>query len=375
MESEEMPELPLSHGASNEVAHFRVRRECFLDADGSVHGDLPGFAQDRREVVELYEAMLLTRSFDEKAVALQRTGRLGTFASSLGQEAVSVGVASAMGPGDVLVPSFRDQGAQLWRGVSMEELLLYWGGDERGSDFSGPREDFPVSIPVASHLLHAAGVALAFKLRGERRSAVCLFGDGATSKGDFYEALNLAGIWRLPAVFVVSNNRWAISVPREAQTAAATLAQKAIAAGMEGVQVDGNDVFAVRHVVEAALARAATAPTLVEALTYRLGDHTTADDASRYRDDAQVSRHWKREPVARLKRYLSEHFDWTRQEEEALLAGARQRVEEAARRYLECQALPATAMFDHLYARLPPGVAAQRAEVAVRASRGERDHD
>ena len=370
-----MSELHLNDGATREVGHFRVRCECFLDADGTVHGELPSFAQDRSEVVQLYEAMLVTRSFDEKAVALQRTGRLGTFASSLGQEAVSVGVASAMQSDDVLVPSFRDQGAQLWRGVTMEELLLYWGGDERGSDFAGPRNDFPVSIPVASHLLHAAGVALAFKLRGELRSAVCVFGDGATSKGDFYEALNLAGIWQLPAVFVVNNNRWAISVPREAQTAAATLAQKAIAAGMEGVQVDGNDVFAVRHVVEAALARAGSAPTFVEALTYRLGDHTTADDASRYRDDAQVSRHWKQEPVARLKRYLTDHLGWTKQEEEALLERTRERVEEAARRYLETQALPATAMFDHLYERLPTGVAAQRTEVAARASHGERDND
>ena len=370
-----MSELQLNPEATGDVGHFRVRRECFLDADGSVHGDLPDFAQDRDEVVELYRAMLATRAFDEKAVALQRTGRLGTFASSLGQEAVGVGAASAMQSVDVLVPSFRDQGAQLWRGVTMEELLLYWGGDERGSDFSGPREDFPVSIPVASHVLHAAGVALAFKLRGERRSAVCLFGDGATSKGDFYEALNLAGIWRLPVVFVVANNGWAISVPREAQTAAATLAQKAIAAGIEGVQVDGNDVFAVRHVVQAALARSETGPTLVEALTYRLGDHTTADDASRYRDDAQTSRHWKQEPVARLKRYLGERFAWTKQEEESVLETARERVEEATRRYLEAQALPATAMFDHLYERMPAGVAAQRAEVAAGRSREGQKHD
>lgn len=370
-----MSDLPLNHGATREVRHFRVRCECFLDADGIVHGDLPDFARDRSEVVGLYEAMLATRSFDEKAVALQRTGRLGTFASSLGQEAVSVGLASAMQSDDVLVPSFRDQGAQLKRGVTMEELLLYWGGDERGSDFSGPREDFPVSIPVASHTLHATGIALALKLRGEHRSVVCVFGDGATSKGDFYEALNLAGIWQLPVVFVVSNNRWAISVPREAQTAASTLAQKAIAAGLEGVQVDGNDVFAVRHVVEAALARAATAPTLVEALTYRLGDHTTADDASRYRDDEQVSLRWKQEPVGRLKHYLIEHFDWTKREEEVLLESARERVEEAARRYLETQALPATAMFDHLYERLPAVFADQRAEVAARASHGDRDDD
>jgi len=368
-----MSELPLNQEATDEVAHFRVRRECFLDAEGAVHGELPAFAQDRDAVVELYRAMLATRTFDEKAVALQRTGRLGTFASSLGQEAVGVGVASAMQPDDVLVPSFRDQGAQLWRGVTMEELLLYWGGDERGSDFAGPREDFPVSIPVASHVLHAAGIALAFKLRGERRSAVCLFGDGATSKGDFYEALNLAGVWSLPAVFVVNNNHWAISVPRAAQSAAATLAQKAIAAGIEGVQVDGNDVFAVRHVVEAALARADAGPTLIEALTYRLGDHTTADDASRYRDDAEVSGHWKQEPVARLKRYLTEHFSWTKREEEALLQSGRARVEAAARGYLETEPLPATAMFEHLYEELPAGFDAQRSEVVARVTHGGRE--
>ncbi len=274
---------------------------------------------------------------------------------------------------DVLVPSFRDQAAQLWRGVTMEELLLYWGGDERGSDFSGPREDFPVSIPVASHVLHAAGVALAMKLRGERRSAVCIFGDGATSKGDFYEALNLAGVWRLPVVFVVNNNRWAISVPRDAQTAAETLAQKAIAAGFDGVQVDGNDVFAVRHVVEAALARSGDGPILVEALTYRLGDHTTADDASRYRDDEEVSAFWKQEPIARLKRYLVEHLDWSVQEEEALLETTRERVEQAAESYLESAPLPATAMFDHLYERLPDAIARQRADVA--AATGGEDGD
>jgi len=368
-----MSELPLNREATDDVVHFRVRRERFLDADGAVHGELPAFARNRDTVVGLYRAMLLTRAFDEKAVALQRTGRLGTFASSLGQEAVSVGVASAMQPTDVLVPSFRDQGAQLWRGVTMEELLLYWGGDERGSDYSGPREDFPVSIPVASHVLHAAGVALAFKLRGERRSAACLFGDGATSKGDFYEALNVAGVWSLPAVFVVNNNAWAISVPREAQSAAATLAQKAIAAGMEGVQVDGNDVLAVRHVVEAALARADDGPTLIEALTYRLGDHTTADDASRYRDDEEVSRHWKQEPVTRLKRYLTQQFDWSKEEEEGLLKTARQQVEEAALRYLETAPLAPTAMFDHLYERLPAGIAAERLALAARGAGGERD--
>jgi pyruvate dehydrogenase E1 component alpha subunit len=225
------------------------------------------------------------------AVALQRTGQLGTYASSLGQEAVGVGVADAMQSGDVLLPSFREQAAQLVRGVTPLELLLYWGGDERGSDFAGPRQDFPICITVGGHAPHAAGVAMAFKLSGEPNVAVCVFGDGATSKGDVYEAMNIAGAWNLPVVFVVNNNQWAISLPRGKQTRAETLAQKAIAAGFEGEQVDGNDVIAVREVTARALAgaRAGAGPRLIEALTYRLADHTTADVATRDRATEDVS--------------------------------------------------------------------------------------
>ena len=169
-------------------------------------------------------------------------GGSAPIASSLGQEAVTVGLAQAMRAEDVLLPSYRETGAQICRGVTLTELLLYWGGDERGSDWAGPRGDFPVSVPIASQCLHATGVAYAFKLRREPRVAVCVCGDGATSNGAFYEAINFAGAWRVPAVFVVNNNQWAISMPRSAQTATATLAQKAIAAGIPGEQVDGNDV-------------------------------------------------------------------------------------------------------------------------------------
>ena len=203
--------------------------------------------------------MVLARLFDLKAVSLQRTGRLGTYAVSLGQEAVSVGIASAMRQEDVLLPSYRDNAALLWRGVKMEEILLFWGGDERGNHFSGPVQDFPFCVPVGSQAPHAAGVAYAFKLRKEPRVAVCLFGDGATSKGDVWEAMNFAGVHKLPVVFVINNNQWAISVPLQLQTASETLAQKAIAAGFHGEQVDGNDVVAVRAAAEAAIAAARTA--------------------------------------------------------------------------------------------------------------------
>jgi pyruvate dehydrogenase E1 component alpha subunit len=190
-----------------------------------------------------------------------------------------------------------------------------------------------------------------------------MFGDGATSKGDVAEALNMAGVWRAPVVFVVSNNGWAISVPRAKQSAAATLAQKAIAAGIAAEQVDGNDVIAVRFVVGQALerARAGGGPAVVEAITYRLSDHTTADDASRYRDDAEVSAHWAKEPVARLRSYLQRQGHWSKKQEEALLQECHQRVDEAAESYLSTPPLPAAAMFDHVYAALPAELADQRA--------------
>ncbi len=301
------------------MAVFEVHSTRLVAPDGRPDGPLPAWA-DRAAITGLYRAMALTRAFDARAVALQRSGQLGTFASSLGQEAVAVGVAAAMAEADVLVPSFREQGAQLWRGVTMVELFLYWGGDERGSDFAGPREDFPISVPVGSQASHAAGVAMAFQLRREPRVAVCVLGDGATSKGDVAEALNLAGIRGLPVVFVVNNNQWAISVPRSAQTAAVTLAQKAIAAGIDGEQVDGNDVVAVRDRVATAVERAREGggATLVEAVTYRLADHTTADDAGRYRDAAEVSAHWEHEPLSHVRVLMVERGWWDTHDEEHL---------------------------------------------------------
>ena len=267
---------------------------------------------------------------------------------------------------DLLLPSFRDQAAQLVRGVKMEELLAYWGGDERGSDFSGPREDFPICVPVASHAPHAAGVALAFRLRQEARVAVCVLGDGATSKGDFYEAMNFAGIWRLPLVFVINNNQWAISVPRSRQSAAGTLAQKALAAGFAGEQVDGNDVIALRQRLDTIIgvARNGGGPCLVEALTYRLGDHTTADDARRYRSDEEVSAHWEAEPIARLRGHLTQHFSWDDDAEARLLSECDDAVNEAVAAYEARSPEPPEAMFDHLHDVLPAALATQRHAVA-----------
>ncbi len=354
------------------ICEFEIHHTRFLDAEGHVTAPLPSFADDRDSLKALYRWMVLTRSFDAKAVALQRTGRLGTFASSLGQEAVTVGAAAAMRDDDVLVPSFREQGALLVRGVPMKHQLLYWGGDERGSVYEDNTLNLPNAVPVGSHAPHAAGAALAIKLRGEPRAVLCLFGDGATSKGDVYEAMNIAGVWKLPVVFVVNNNQWAISVGRDRQTAAETLAQKAIGAGIGGEQVDGNDVIAVRHIVGLALeqARSGSGPHLVEALTYRLTDHTTADDASRYRDDAVVAARWKEDPVARLRNYLGANAGWGKDDEEKLLEAVAAEVEDAAQAYLSEPPQPVESMFDYLFAELPDDLAGQRDAALGRAVKG-----
>ncbi|AKU11822.1 pyruvate dehydrogenase E1 component (alpha subunit) oxidoreductase protein [Azoarcus sp. CIB] len=344
------------------VARFEVEFTRFLDAEGEATQELPAFTLDAANLIPLYRAMQLTRAFDTKAIALQRTGKIGTFASALGQEAIGVGVAGAMRKEDVLVPSYRDHAAQFVRGVTMTESLLYWGGDERGSNFSVPREDFPICVPIGTQVCHAAGVAYAFKLRKEARIAACFLGDGATSKGDFYEALNFAAVWRAPLVVVINNNQWAISVPREHQTTTPTLAQKAIAAGIEGVQVDGNDVIAVHDAARRAIdkARAGGGPSLIEAISYRLGDHTTADDATRYRDPDVVQQQWANEPIRRLRNYLARIGAWDQEKEERLLKECTEQINDAVEAYLAIPPPTTTAMFDYLYATLPAALQEQR---------------
>ena len=338
----------------------------YLDSDGAVTRPLPGHLDDRETLSGLYRALTLTRTVDAKIISLQRTGQIGTYASTLGQEAIGVGLASAMRDEDVLLPSYRDTAAQILRGVALSELLLYWGGDERGSDFGGPREDFPICVPVGTQYCHAAGVAAAFMLRRQPRVAVVTGGDGSTSKGDFYEALNLAGAWQLPLVFVINNNRWAISVPLEQQSGTAVLADKAHAGGFPGVRVDGNDVIAVRVAVAQALerARSGDGPTLVEALSYRLGDHTTADDAGRYRDADEVSGHWAEDPLLRMRNHLVAAHGWDKTDEEGLLEACTSEVEAAVAAYLATPPEAPEAMFDHLYETLPASLAEQRDDLA-----------
>ncbi len=350
----------------SKVATFEVHYTRFLDEDGTLTGSPPKALADPASLIPIYQLMSRARAFDTRAISLQRTGQLGTYASCLGQEAVGAAVAHVMRPEDVFLPTYRELAAQMGRGVSLMELLLYWGGDERGSNFAVAREDFPVCIPIATQYCHAVGVASAFKYRGEARVAVVAGGDGSTSRGDFYESMNYAGVADLPVVFVVSNNQWAISVPRTEQSAAATLAQKAVAAGIEGVQVDGNDVIALLWVLTEALAKArdGRGPTLIEALTYRLESHTTADDASRYRNAEEVEAQRERGPLRRTRKYLEAAGVWSEEEEQRLAAKLEDELSRAIEAYRAIPGEPAESIFDNLYAELPAALVPQRDSLA-----------
>ena len=348
---------------------FEIQRIQFIDEQGNWLADRPDFASDAW-LLDAYEKMVLNRVFDQKAVALQRTGQMGTFPSSLGQEAFGVGIGLSLQTDDVFVPYYRDHGAHLLRGHAMEDLLAYWGGDERGSA-TGPAQDFPVCVPIATQITHAAGVATALKIKNKQQLAVVTIGDGGTSKGDFFESLNVAGVWQLPLVVLVNNNQFAISVPLHMQCAAQSLAQKAIGAGIHGVQVDGNDVLAVYQAMQEARDRALQhkGATLIEAVSYRLGDHTTADDATRYRDSDQVKAAWLKEPVKRLQNLLINLGLWDKDKEQALQTRCAEQVDAAVQRYKQIQPDTPESMFDHLYANWPSAMNEQLELLADKVAR------
>jgi len=260
----------------------------------------------KEQMLKMYEFMLQGRLFDETALKLQREGRMLTFAAGIGQEAAAVGSAFALQQNDWMFPSFRENSSFMVRGMPPELLYQYWAGDERGNKIPENLNCFTVSVPVGSQITHAVGAAWAMKLRKEKNITLVYFGDGATSKGDFHEGMNFAGVFHVPCVFVCQNNQWAISVPRSHQTASETIAQKAFAYGFDGVLVDGNDIFAVYAATKASADKARTGdgPTLIECFTYRLADHTTADDSSRYRTQEELEEWKKKDPIVRFEKYL-----------------------------------------------------------------------
>jgi pyruvate dehydrogenase E1 component alpha subunit len=305
---------------------FSVRRLDILDEKGDADMALmPSMSE--AYIRRMYELLVLSRTFDQFALNLQREGRLGTYPSILGQEASQIGSSFAIEKTDWIFPSFREMGVYITMGYPMEMLFQYWSGDERGSCTPANLNIFPLCIAVGTQLPHAAGAAMAARYRKDRIAIITYFGDGGTSKGDFHEAMNMAGVFKLPVVFICQNNQWAISVPRDRQTASKTLAQKAYAYGFEGVQVDGNDIFAVYKATDEALkkARDGGGPTFIECFTYRMSDHTTADDAARYRTKEEVEAWKSKDPLLRLKLFMEKNRLWTEEyqkhvEEEAKTA-------------------------------------------------------
>lgn len=342
---------------SNKIEYLSI-----LDADGNVDPALDP-KLDSAELQTIFRGMLLARRLDERLLRLQRQGRIGTFGPGMGQEAASLGPAVAMNRDDWFVPSFREGAAMLWRGWPIEKIILWWGGNEFGASPPEGQNDLPICVPVSSQCLHAAGIAWGCKYKKDNAVAVCFVGDGGTSEGDFHEALNFACSHTLPAVYVIQNNHWAISLPREMQSKSATLAQKCIAYGCDGIQVDGNDILAMIVAARDAIAKARSGagPTLIEAVTYRLAMHTTADDPKKYRTEEEVACWLPRDPLIRFEKYMrAQHgLDDTamKQLEEEVAA----EIQAAVARAEAYQPDPMDS-FQHTFAEMPPALAAQSRE-------------
>ena len=320
------------------------------------------FQPDVGTMFARYAAMVEARLYDRKASALQRQGRLATYASYEGQEACQVGSVAPLREGDWLVASYRDAAAMRFFGYPWKALLLTRMGDERGGSPPERVNVLPPSITVGGHMIHAVGLSWAEKIKGNTKVALTLFGDGATSEGDFHEAANFAGVYRTPTVFLCQNNGWAISMPRSRQTASETIAQKAHAYGFPGVVVDGNDIVAVEQVVSDAVGRARSGegPTLIEALTYRVRGHTTTDDHRRYRSAEEVSAWVERDPLTRVRTWLTQQGAWDEQIQADIEAEASRRIEQAVAEAEATPPLSASDIFDAMFAQPTSSLRGQR---------------
>lgn len=334
-----------------------------LDENGNLDTELePEISNE--DLLKMYKYMLLGRRFDERLLSLQRQGRIGTFPPISGQEAAHLGAVAVLRPSDWFVPAFREVAAELWRGRKLESVILYYNGYNEGVQIAEDQNNLPISVPVGSQVLHAVGLGWSIKYRQKDDIAMVFFGDGATSEGDFHEGLNFAGVFRIPTIFVCQNNQWAISIPRKKQTRSLTIAQKAIAYGISGIQVDGNDILAVyTAALEAAeRARSGAGATLIECVTYRMAVHTTADDPKRYRPDEEVEQWRKRDPIVRFQKYLIGKGLLSDDKIEAAEKTIQEKIQAAVDRAEEQMKTLGDPldMFDNAYAEMPPHLADQR---------------
>jgi pyruvate dehydrogenase E1 component alpha subunit len=327
----------------------------------------PDFMPDLtdEQLFEIYTWLIRMRISDEKANNLQRQGRMGTYPSIYGQEACQIGAVWPQEKSDWLVPTFRENGMMWMKGVPLEQTYLYWIGNEKGSEFAEDLNMLPVAIPVGSHTIHAAGIGWAERIKGGNNVAVCSFSDGATSEGDFHAAMNFAGVFKTKCVFFCQNNQYAISTHRNIQTASDTIAEKAFGYGLPGVMIDGNDVFAVIATMTEALklAREFNTTTLIEAVTYRLGAHTTSDNPKIYREDSEVEEWAKKEPLIRLDKLLRAKGILDDEKAAKVEEDARQEVSIAAKKALEAENPKITDMFDYLLSETYPELEEQKQQL------------
>ena len=345
----------------------RIEYLSILNEDGEVDKELePDMPEEL--LLKLHRTMLLSRRFDERLLSLQRQGRIGTFALIKGQEASQLGAVATLEDGDWLFPSFREMAAEVWRGKSLESVLLVYGGYNEGGTIPESINNMPVSIPVGTQIPHAVGMGYAIKYRGENNVTMVFFGDGATSEGDFHEGLNFAGVFQTPTIFVCQNNQWAISIPRSQQSRSKTLAQKALAYGIPGIQVDGNDILAVYAAAKECVERARSGggPSMIECLTYRMTMHTTADDPKRYRKEEEVEEWSKRDPLSRFQKYLIARDLLSEKEIDSLEEEIKQEIKEAVTGYEKKQKElgDPLLMFDYVFEELPPYLKEQREELS-----------
>lgn len=347
-----------------------MTRLQIIEEDGQAKAKLDPKLRDD-ELRLLYRTLVRTRAMDERGMKLQRQGRIGFYLPSTGQEAAYLGAAYALEPTDWIVPSYREPGIPLLRGVSMTKVMNQWFGN--AGDSSKGRQ-MPVhyafrevgytsiSSPIGTQIVQAAGIAWAMKLKGDPKICMTFFGDGATSSNDFHTGLNFAGVAKAPCLFVCQNNGWAISLPREKQTASESIAIKAKAYGFEGVLVDGNDILAVYAATKQAAdrARAGGGPTLLEMQTYRMGPHSTSDDPTKYRPEEEI-RHWRsRDPLERFRRYLERKKLWDEGFEKEVAEGAASEAAAAAKEAETAAAVPLASMFEEVYEEVPWHLREQR---------------
>jgi pyruvate dehydrogenase E1 component alpha subunit len=363
--------------AQEQIGQFGINHISILDKDGNADEKLAS-EFTKEQLSNMYYYMNLLRKFDGKLFNLQRSGKIGTYAQTKGQEASEIGSGLALSENDWFVPSFRELGIFLTRGVPKNLLVQAWNGDTRALGNPEHTHNLALSIPIASQCVHATGIAWASQIKKEKDVTIVYFGEGATSEGDFHEAMNFAGVFNLPIVFFCQKNGWSISTPTSKETKSETIAQKAIAYGFKGIQVDGNDVLAVNKVTTQAIekARSGDGPTLIESITYRMGDHTTSDDSLKYRLQEELDEWNLKDPVLRFEKYITNNNILSVEEKASIHTRIEKEIEEAVTQGLEVERPNPEQMFEDVFDQMPEMLKEQRDELLaeleiIKNQRGE----